>query len=1689
MNKIDNRAVEMSFENKSFEKGIRDSSRSLADFDGALRNSANGSSFAGLSGIIDGVTGKFSVLGTMAVGALMKIGSQAVVMGEQLIRSFAIDPIMAGFNEYELKINSIKTMLASGKTAEGLPVTLEQVNQQLEELNRYSDKTIYSFSDMTSNIGKFTNAGVTLDASVAAIKGIANAAALAGASSSDASRAMYNFSQALSAGYVKLIDWKSIENANMATVEFKTQLLESAVAAGTLEKQADGMYKVLASGDVISATKGFNDSLQTQWMTTEALTKTLADYADETTIIGKKATEAATKVRTWSQLIETTKEALQSGWGQSFELVFGDYDEATEIFTGLSNVIGGLVQNMSAARNSLLKDWKDLGGRTAIIEGVTAAWDALSTTLAWIKEAFTNVFPPLTGEKLAQLSTGFRDFMVSLKPTTKTLIQLKTIFKGVFSAISLAIDFVTSVFKGLFDGISSVISLVSTGDGDGFLGFLSNIAQFFTNLKDSADKSQTFVDISTKIGDAFTYIGEKIRSVIDIFKESEFISTSIDAIKTSLSNFPTKFDGFDGFIEKIKTFFTPLISILKPVGDFLVRMFDKIKTALANKWQTDGFSGLLEIITTALKGGVLIGLKDLISSFTGLADNATGITDGLKGIFGGLQSTLKSYQESLQAKKLQSIAIAIALLAASIVALSLIDPERMGGAVGALTMLFVELIGAFTIMNKSMSGGSMKKVGGQLMALSASVLLISFALKSIASVPADRLKASVVALGAIFLELIIFSKLMENTKSFMGAAAALVAVGIGINIIVLAVKSLGNMEPDKLKQGLIAVGEIAAGMAIFAIAVSRLSKGGNLMAAAAALGLISIAILEIVGAVALMGQLDPNKMKQGLIGVGLIMAGMAAFSILISKGINPIKMMAAAASMGAMAGAILVISGAVIALGVVKFEVLKQGLIGLGISMAIMVASLLLLSNPSVLFGAAAMVIISAAILLLTPALIALSAVPINKVGSALLYLAGVFAIVGVAGYVLAPLTLSIMGLGVAIALLGIGVLAIGAGLGLFAAGLSALSVAGSASISLLVSAIKAVISLIPYLLTQVAAGIVAMATVIIEGAPAIAGALVAVFSALITILSGEFPKLILVIFEFLSGLLAELVKRVPEFVDAGMKIILGFLAGVSSNIQTVVETLIQMVVNILNGIAEKLPDLIAAGANIIIAFLEGIGQEVPRVVDAAFQMIIDFINGLADSIRENTPLLLAAVGNLCTAFLDGFLTFFGISGGTSSEGKGLASSILQGLIDGLGAGITGVVNAVKTVGQSLISGFKDLFNINSPSKVMEELGGNIVDGLDEGISNSNIDAVKATEDIVQKMIDVVTNALPEFKKHGELIVESISVGIKNKIGFILKDLNDLLTGMLKAITTSLPLFKNKTFEIMDQIIAGLTNLVKLAIIGDSTNKIMNAIINKITNRLPDITNRGKSVIDAFVLGLKNQTKLAEVSASATTIMNNVMSGLTSGTNKQKAIDAGTAIGDGIIQGINNKAYAIISAGTALAQKLIEAVCIYLGVSSPSKEFAKIGEFLDLGLIAGINNYSDLVVKSAEQLGEDSIDGLKSVMSQISDAVSTEINSDPVIRPVLDLTGVQSGANALNSMMGKQTYGLAVSKLNQDRSSLTGRQNGSNLFGEQGQLIKNEFNLYGVTIRSEADIDKIADQLYRKQENAMRARGIKPSYA
>lgn len=1674
-NKIDNRIVEMSFENKSFEKGISDSTKSLADFDKALKNSGNGSSFSGLSGIVSGVSEKFSALETIAVGALLKIGSQLTVAGQQFINAFAIAPIGAGFDEYELKINSIKTMLASGKDEFGDPVGLEEVNRQLEVLNAYADQTIYSFSDMTSNIGKFTNAGVPLNDSVAAIKGIANAAALAGSSSSDASRAMYNFAQALSAGYVKLIDWKSIENANMATVEFKTQLLESAVAAGTLEKQADGMYKVLSSGDVISATQGFNDSLQTQWMTTEALTKTLADYADETTVIGKKATEAATKVRTFTQVIEVTKESLQSGWAQSFELIFGDFDQATELWTGLSNVISGFVQNTSDSRNAILKLWADMGGRNYIIEGISIAWKNLTSIVGKVKDVFKDIIPSQVkmGATLVKISRKFRDFMAALTPTEKTLDTIKIVFRGLFDILSVGFKIAKSVFGGLASGIKKVVDSLPIGNG--LLGFLSNFGSFLSGVKNYAEGANIFETISSTIANAITWLADKIKDAVKFVKESTLIYDIIEKIKTVFSDFNIDFTLFNQFIDflkslkdalfgtfdninifgaslnsgvsepmkvlgksikpmddvllKLRRFIDTIKDKLQPAIDFMKKVFKSLGDFFAKTWETEGLDGVLSIIRTLVAADVGKGLKDLFGALTGLTKDTGEAIGGVTSIFGEIRDVLKSYQESLDSKKIISIAIAVGILAVSFAIITTLDQTKLvdsGLAIAGLVTIMTTSMWAFSKMK-----GNATKASATMILLSGAVLLLSLALQNMIGIEWQP----ILMLGFIIAELIAAMAVMEGMKDMKSSAAGLLGFALSLKVVVKLVDIVGSMDPDTVEAGMKRLSIIGGALVVLMVILGQFGKDAKAMlAGTAGMLIIAVALLEMAGVIAIFGNMKAETLEQGMGAIGNSITALV-FTMMALGVVDTKKALLGVAGILLLVGALALLTPIILTFAAVPFDKLKTGILGIALVMGVFIASLLLLG--------------------LTAKILA-PVVPIM--------------------FLLAS---TILMFGAAIWLVGKGVLA-------FAGALLIMGTAGSAGILVLAAAIGAVI---PAILIGLAQGMIEFAKIISKGAPVIAKAVVDVLTNIITLLSVEAPKLIEAIVGFLDLLLQTLLTKIPEYTIMGMEIILGFLSGIATNVPKIFEIFWQMIIDILNMLAEKIPELIKSGADIIIAFISGLTTEIPRVIETGTTMVIDFINGLAESIRTNTPLMLTAIENLCTAFIDGLLMYLGITNGTSGEAKNIAGNIIQGLVDGLTNGISSVVTAVTNVGKSLISGFKDLFNINSPSKVMEDLGGNIVDGLDEGISGANLDAVTATEDIVTKMIQVITDSIPEFKKGGNLIALAIADGVRLKVSVVTDMMKQLLFLSIRKITESLPQFNKKAFEIMDQIASGIKNTVKMAIIGDASNAIMKLILTKMSNKMPDIKDAGKAVDDNFMAGMKNEVKLKQIFDTAGVIMTNILGGMTAQAYRDKAILAGRNIGDGVIQGINNRASDIIYAGTQLAFRLIRAVEDYLGIRSPSKEFAKLGEFIDLGLINGIDNYSGLVVKSAEELGQDSIDGLKSVMSQISDAVSTEINSDPVIRPVLDLTGVQTGANALNSIMGGQTYGLAVSKLNQDRSSLANRQNGSNLFGEQGQLIKNEFNLYGVTIRSEADIDKIADQLYRKQEDAMRARGIKPAYA
>lgn len=600
MSDVDSKVVSLKFDNSDFEQNVDKSINSLdklnksIDFSNhqkggkgleALSQTIKSSDLSGMEKNVGLIADRFSNLGIVGVTALQNITNKAVDAGEKLVKSLTIDPVKSGFNEYELKMNSMRTILASTRNEfDNESQAIEVVNQKLNELNKYSDETIYSFSDMTNNIGKFTNAGVDLNTAVQAIKGISNEAAISGANANEASRAMYNFSQALSAGYVKLIDWKSIENANMATKEFKEQLIETAVATGDLTKKGD-MY-ITQSGTAITATQNFNDSLKDGWMTTEVLTTTLNNYATDVSKMtdeekkayeaklksigytdkqiakieetGTKAQAAASEINTWSKLVDTLQEAAQSGWAQTFEILFGDLKEATVLWTALGNGISNAISVMSDARNNMLQGWKDAGGRVALINGLANTVKYLGTLLKPIGKAFREIFPPSTGVGLAAATLRFEAFTKTLKASKDTIKNIKDTFKGLFSVIGLVKDVIFGVIKVLIPASRSAGSF-----GAAIFSITGAIGRFLSS-------GVEFIKKSGFITRTFEILAAVARIVVSAISK---VTEKFVHFVTSVTSFGNK--GFSRGLDAMSRLGEVLRKILSVAGEKVSNVFSK----------------------------------------------------------------------------------------------------------------------------------------------------------------------------------------------------------------------------------------------------------------------------------------------------------------------------------------------------------------------------------------------------------------------------------------------------------------------------------------------------------------------------------------------------------------------------------------------------------------------------------------------------------------------------------------------------------------------------------------------------------------------------------------------------------------------------------------------------------------------------------------------------------------------------------------------------------------------------------------------------------------------------------------------------------------------------------------------------------------------------------------------------------
>ena len=466
---IDERVVEMTFDNKDFEKNVAtsmstiDKLKAALNFRGAekgldaVNSAAKKVNLSGVSNAVDQVRVKFDALQVAGITALANITNSAINTGKRMASAFTVDPIVSGFREYETQLNSVQTIMAN-TASKG--TTIDQVTDALNELNTYADKTIYNFTEMTRNIGTFTAAGVDLDKSVASIKGIANLAAMSGSSATQASTAMYQLSQAIAAGRVSLMDWNSVVNAGMGGEQLQEALKRTARVMGTGVDAAIEKYGSFRE----SLTKG-------QWLTTDVLTETLKqisgayseaelmqqgysqEQAKAITNMAVTAEEAATKVKTFTQMIDTMKEAVGSGWAQTWQTVFGDFYEARDFWTSISDMFGDMIGSMSDARNTLLEgafesSWEQIRGKIEATGGSLDLFDEKIREV--VTEAGINYDDLIA--KTGDLSTAVQDGAINMEAVQEAFIR----FVGVSGDVNKNLPEIEASFNSFSNTVKDI---------------------------------------------------------------------------------------------------------------------------------------------------------------------------------------------------------------------------------------------------------------------------------------------------------------------------------------------------------------------------------------------------------------------------------------------------------------------------------------------------------------------------------------------------------------------------------------------------------------------------------------------------------------------------------------------------------------------------------------------------------------------------------------------------------------------------------------------------------------------------------------------------------------------------------------------------------------------------------------------------------------------------------------------------------------------------------------------------------------------------------------------------------------------------------------------------------------------------------------------------------------------------------
>lgn len=1430
---IDEKIVSMKLDNEQFKKKVTETTSIFGKLKDSLSNiktngisavstefskiskSANSVDMSQLNRALDTVTSRFSTLGVVATTALANITTKAMNAGQAMLQSVTSAPVMSGFTEYELKMRSIGTMLANTEWAGS---TLDDVKKTLGELNDYADNTIYSFAEMTSSIGRFTAAGVTLEDSAIAIKGLGNLAAISGSSVEQLNTAMYQVSQGLAAGRFGLEDWNSMVNAGMGGKKTQDALMATAKAMGKNIDMSDG----------------FRLSLQQGWLTADVFMETLKQFGNDDSM-----TKAATSVRTFTGMMDALKEGVGSSWATTWEIVFGDFETATKFWTGISNTISGFFQKQGDARNNMLRAVFGDEALLGLLDRVKGIFRPIGQVFDAVGEAFNKVFS-IKPDNIKGMIDGFGDLADKMNLSEKSIKNITTIFEGLFSIVQIGAE----AFKIFIAAIAQLLPGVGA-IGEGILTLLAHFFKIPIAIKNAIQSNDDLGESGGRLGtvfstlsnviegfvDGLTYLGSVAKQAFKILFSGDFksgpltedsgivktlqsISSAFRSLFETLSNIDISatFNAIGGFFVNIKNAFLNIPETISNVVDWFQKLWDTIADNQGWILAGGGVAAVAAIVWKIWE--VISGFGSSVGSFGELLENAAG--------------SLNAFALGIHAQSLISVAIAIGLLAGSFLLLSNLNSEQISVGLYGIAASLGAVVAAMVILAKYViaDGGAVGfiKATTAMVGIAASVVLLSVALKSLSDLEWGEITKGLVGLTAMLGSLTGAMVLIgKYGGTFSASAGQLLAVSAAIVIIVKSLEMISDLNVGELIKGLSTVGILLAELAIFVRIAS--ASSGSMGASAAGILAVSAAILVMVKGIEMISKLNVGELVKGLTTIGLILAALATFTVVVSEK----SLLSMGVAIGLLAGALTLLIVPIGTLGSMQWETLAKGVGSIAVSLAALATAATLMQGT--LAGAVAMTLLAAAMNLIVVPIAAMGALPWQVVLLGIGGLAGGLAALAGVSLLLAPAAVPMLGFAAAIGLLGAAVALFGVGLSAAATALTLAATVSTAAVATFVTGLTALV-------------------------PAFTDLIMKVMNEMLRVMNTMTPKVLDAFADLMNTVLDQIQKHGPPILKKIGEVLLDILDVIVTFVPDIVNFIVDFMIDLVKAIESRLPDFITAGADLIVGFFEGLSKDIPRVIESMQKFAIDMLDGMTEAIQKNGPEFIdawlelfgevlklvvtagvsvidalfgwipgvtdatTAIGQNASKYIDEHFTakeigtakgeeFSGAVSGTSklaqAAGKTIADAGVkgakevdaspagkwfgEGFIKGMSSdGIFGrVATAAKNLATKAYNAIKEKLDINSPSKVTDELGMWTAVGFAEGMEGNTkgiVDAVEGWGTNIDKSMSKTEKAMAEKSKDIATKVKTLfkqnmeEAEYKYKIGEIDED------GYLKELET-----------------------------------------------------------------------------------------------------------------------------------------------------------------------------------------------------------------------------------------------------------------------------------------------------------------